>query len=157
MADFTRQLLPWMTSRQREAVPQAFSLRDLLWLGKPALSREALDRWGVAADGLDGRRVLAMPGPASWEDYAGRSEIGQVTTQVPDLTLRLAQETARLRLPAQLVPALLAFALEDYWHEARARFADDWPRLTRHAAAVSTSRIHDYVAALAGGGPLRAQ
>jgi hypothetical protein len=97
-----------------------------------------------------------MPGPASWEDYAGRSEAGQITTQVPDLTLRLIEETARLRLPAELVPSLLAFALEDYWHDVRARFADDWPRLVRQAAAVPSSRINDYVAALAGGGPLRA-
>jgi hypothetical protein len=60
-----------------------------------------------------------------------------------------------LRLPAQLIPALLAFAMEDYWHDVRARFADDWPRLTRHAAAIAPDRIQDYVAALAGAGPLR--
>jgi hypothetical protein len=155
MSDSLRQLLPWMVARQREAVPAVFALRDLFWLGNPALSPAALDRWGVAADGLDGRRVLAMPGPAPWENYAGRSDVGQVTTQVPDLTLRLAEETAALRLPAQLVPSLLAFALEDYWHDVRARFADDWPRLTQEATRVPASRIHDYVAALAGNGPLR--
>jgi hypothetical protein len=157
MSDTTRQLLPWIFSRQPEAVPSLFALRDLLWLGQPRLMAADLDRWGVAADGLDGRRVLAMPKPAPWEDYGGRSEAGQVTTQVPDLTLRLVEETAALRLPASLVPALLAFALEDYWHDVRARFADDWPRLTRHAAALPSSRIHDYVAALTGDGPLRTQ
>jgi hypothetical protein len=157
MSDTTQQLLTWMSSRQREVVPDVFSLRDLLWLGRPSLSVAALNRWGVAGDGLDGRRVLTMPGPAPWEDYAGRSDVGQITTQVPDLTLRLVEETARLKLPAALVPSLLAFALEDYWHDVRARFADDWPRLTRHAATLSSSRINDYVAALAGGGPLRAQ
>jgi hypothetical protein len=98
-----------------------------------------------------------MPPPAPWEDYGGRSEAGQVTTQVPDLTLRLVEETARLRLPASLVPALLAFALGDYWHDVHARFADDWPRLTRQAAALSSARIEDYVAALTGRGPLRTQ
>ena len=157
MSDATRQLLPWIASRQREVVPDLFALRDLLWLGAPRLSRATLDRWGVAADGLDGRHVLTMPGPSPWEDYAGRSETGQLTTQVPDLTLRLAEETARLRLPAQLIPALLAFAMEDYWHDVRARFADDWPRLTRHAAAIAPARVQDYVAALTGAGPLRAQ
>jgi hypothetical protein len=155
MSDTTRQLLPWIASRQREVVLDLFALRDLFWLGAARLPRETLDRWGVAADGLDGRRVLTMPGPSPWEDYAGRSETGQLTTQVPDLTLRLAEETARLRLPAQLIPALLAFAMEDYWHDVRARFADDWPRLTRHAAAIAPDRIQDYVAALAGAGPLR--
>jgi hypothetical protein len=156
MSTTTRRLLPWIASRQREAVADVFALRDLLWLGKPQLPNEVLDRWGASADALDGRRVLAMPRPAPWEDFAGRSEIGQVSTQVPDLTLRLVEETARLELPAQLVPSLLAFALQDYWHDVRARFADDWPRLTRHAAALPATRVQDYVAALAGGGPLRA-
>ena len=157
MAAPERQLLTWIASRQRAEVQHVFSLRDLLWLGRPSLSRDVLDRWGVSAEALDGRRIPAMPPPAPWEDYAGRSEVGQVTTQVPDLTLRLVEETARLKLPAALVPSLLAFALEDYWHDVRVRFADDWPRLTRQAAALTAVRIHDYVAALAGGGPLRAQ
>lgn len=157
MSESARQLLPWIASRQREVLPDLFALRDLLWLGHPALSPEVLDRWGAAAGGLDGRRLLAMPLPAPWEDYAGRAEVGQMTTQVPDLTLRLAEETATLHLSAALVPSLLAFALEDYWHEAEVRFADDWPRLTRQAAAVAPARIHDYVAALTGAGPLRAQ
>ncbi len=155
MSDTTRQLLPWIVSRQRETVPSLFALRDLLWLGQPSLDASELDRWGVAADGIDGRRILAMPPPAPWEDYGGRSEAGQVSTQAPDLTLRLIEETAALRLPASLVPALLAFALEDYWHDVRVRFADDWPRLTRQAATLSSSRIQDYVAALTGTGPLR--
>jgi hypothetical protein len=157
VSTMARQLLPWIVSRQAEVVPGIFALRDLLWLGQPRLNPAELDRWGVAADGLDGRRVLAMPGPAPWEDYGGRSEAGQVTTQVPDLTLRLVEETAALQLPASLVPALLAFALDDYWHDVRARFADDWPRLTRQAATLSSARIEDYVAALTGNGPLRTQ
>jgi hypothetical protein len=74
---------------------------------------------------------------------------------MPDLTLRLVEETATLKLPAMLLPALLGFALEDFWHDVQARFADDWPQLTRQAAALPSSRIHDYVAALAGNGPLR--
>jgi len=157
MSDTTRQLLPWVMARQRDVLPSLFALRDLLWLGRPQLDRAEMDRWGVAADALDGRRILAMPPPAPWEDYGGRSEAGQMATQVPDLTLRLIEETAAMGLPAALVPALLAFALEDYWHDVRARFADDWPRLTRQAASLSSSRIQDYVAALTGNGPLRTQ
>jgi hypothetical protein len=157
MSPAARAVLPWVAARQADAVTQLFSIRDLMWLGEPAVSREVLDRWGMAGDALDGRRVLTMARPHPWEDYAGRSEAGLITTQAPDLTLRLVEETARLKLPAHLVPALLAFALDDYWHDVRARFADDWPRLSRQAAALPDARIHDYVAALAGGGPLRAQ
>ena len=72
-----------------------------------------------------------------------------------DLVLRLAVETARLKLPAQLVPGLLMYAAQDYWHDVDSRFPDDWPAMTRQALALSPSRVEDYVAALAGGGPLR--
>lgn len=157
MSDTTRRLIPWIKMRQPGTLPALFSLGELLWLGKPRLTPPRIDRWGTVADALGGRRVTSMPQPAPWEDYAGRSEAGQVTTQVPDLTLRLVEETARLKLPAVLVPALLGFALQDYWHEVQARFADDWPQLTRQAAALPASRIEDYIAALTGNGPLRAQ
>jgi hypothetical protein len=157
LSDGIHQVLPWIAARQPESIATVFSLGQLMWLGKPQLTRIELDHWGVAADGLDGRRMTAMPLPAPWEDFAGRSEAGQVTTQVPDVTLRLVEETARLRLPAVLVPALLSFALEDYWHDVQARFADDWPQLTRQAAVLSSHRIQDYVAALTGSGPLRTQ
>jgi hypothetical protein len=38
-----------------------------------------------------------------------------------------------------------------------ARFPDDLPAMTRQALALSSSRVEDYVAALAGDGPLRAK
>jgi hypothetical protein len=152
----TQELLPWLQSRQPEAVADCFSLRDLLWLGGvPAAV--ALDRWGVAGDAIDGRRTLMMPPPAPWEDFAGRPDAGQIATQVPDVTLRLVEETARLRLPAAIIPALLAYAVEDYWHDVQARFADDWPRMIRQAAAIEGSRVEDYVAALVGDAVLRPQ
>jgi len=157
MSDVTRELLPWVVLRQRESAAQVFSLRDLMWLGQPRLSAADIDLWGVAGDAIDGRRTTLMPRPGPWEDYTGRSEAGQITTQVPDLTLRLVEGTAQRSLPASLVPALLNFALADYWHDVHARFADDWFQLTRQAAALSSARIEDYVAALTGNGPLRAQ
>ena len=75
-----------------------------------------------------------------------------IATQAPDLTLRIAEETARLKLPAQLIPALLTFATQDYWHDVESRFPDDWPAMARQALALSPSRVEDYVAALAGDG-----
>jgi hypothetical protein len=156
MSAATRELLPWLVARQPESVEDCFSLRDLLWLGRVPTA-VALDRWGIAGDALDGRRTLLMPAPAPWEDFAGRPDAGQITTQVPDVTLRLVEETARLQLPATIIPALLAYAIEDYWHDVQVRFADDWPRLIRQAAAIERSRIEDYVAALVGDGVLRPQ
>ncbi len=61
-----RQTLPWTVTRTPDAVPALFGLRDLMWLGKPELSQETLDRWGVFAEVLDNRlqdRDAAGPRP----------------------------------------------------------------------------------------------
>jgi hypothetical protein len=152
-----QQTLRWTIARSREAVPALFGLRDLMWLGRPELSQPVLDTWGVYVEGLEGRMRTAMPPSAAWEDFGGRADAGFIGTQTPDLTLRLAEETARLRLPARLIPALLAFAAQDYWHDVAARFPDDWPAMARQALALSPQRVEDYVAALTGNGPLRPQ
>ena len=150
-----RRTLAWTITRTPEAVPSFFGLRDRMWLGKPGLDQRTLDRWGIYAESLTNRVRTAMPPPAPWEHFGGRLDGGLLATQTPDLVLRMAQETARLKLPAQLVPGLLMYAAQDYWHDVDSRFPDDWPALTRQALALSPTRVEDYVAALAGGGPLR--
>ncbi len=152
-----RETLPWLVSRSPESIPALFALRDLLWMGKPELSQVELDRWGVYVEGLNGRLTTAMPPSAPWEDFGGRPDGGIMGTQTPDLILRLIEETAHLGIPGALVPSLLGFAAQDYWHDVSARFPDDWPAMTRQALALSSSRVEDYVAALAGNGPLRPQ
>lgn len=146
-----RQTLAWTLTRAPEAAPALFALRDFFWLGKPELPQATLDRWGVYAEGLDNRLRTAMPRPSLWESFGGRADGGLIATQTPDLTLRMAEETARLKLPAQLIPGLLTFATQDYWHDVESRFPDDWPAMARQALALSPSRVEDYVAALAGG------
>jgi hypothetical protein len=152
-----RHTLSWMIVRTPELLPSLFGLRDLMWLGHPDLPPDDLDKWGVYSEPLDSRLRTAMPRPAPWENFGGRADGGVMATQTPDLTLRLAEETARLQLPARLIPALLAYATQDYWHDVSARFPDDWLAMTRQALALSPSRVEDYVAALAGDGPLRPQ
>jgi hypothetical protein len=151
------QTLPWLMTRAPDTAAALFGLRDAFWLGKPDLDRATLDAWGVYAEGLDNRLRTAMPAPSPWENFSGRADGGLIATQAPDLLFRIAQETARFKLPAQLVPALLTFAAQDYWHDVESRFPDDWPALARQALALSPSRVEDYVAALAGAGPLRPQ
>ena len=150
-----QQTLPWTLTRTPELGPALFALRDLMWLGKPDVPPERLDRWGLYVEGLDSRLRTAMPPPTPWENLSGRADGGLIATQLPDLTLRLAEETARLKLPAQLIPGLLTFATQDFWHDVDSRFPDDWPAMARQALALSPSRVEDYVAALAGDGPLR--
>ena len=150
-----RETLPWTVTRSPESIPSLFGLRDLLWLGKPDLPQQTLDHWGIYSEVLESRSKTAMARPAPWENFGGRADGGLVATQAPDLVLRMAEETARLQLPAQLVPGLLMYAAQDYWHDVDSRFPDDWPAMVRQALALSPSRVEDYVAALAGGGPLR--
>jgi hypothetical protein len=152
-----RQTLAWTITRSPGVVPSLFGLRDFFWLGKPELPRDVLDQWGVYSESLHSRLKTSMPEPAPWENFGGRPDGGLLATQTPDLILRLAEETARMKLPAQLLPGLLMYAAQDYWHDVDSRFPDDWPALTRQALALSPSRVEDYVAALAGGGPLRPQ
>ena len=150
-----KQTLPWTLTRTPDLAPALFALRDFMWLGKPEVPRERLDAWGVYVEGLEDRLRTAMPPPMPWDHLSGRADGGLIATQLPDLTLRLAEETARLKLPAQLIPGLLTFATQDFWHDVDSRFPDDWPAMARQALALSPSRVEDYVAALAGDGPLR--
>ncbi|HEX7283736.1 MAG TPA: hypothetical protein VF239_16880 [Vicinamibacterales bacterium] len=155
MSPAIKQTMAWTITRTPELAPSLFALRDFMWLGKPDVPRDRLDRWGVYIEPLNNRLGTAMPPPSPWENLGGRADGGLIATQLPDLTLRLAEETARLKLPAQLIPGMLTYATQDFWHDVDSRFPDDWPAMTRQALALSSSRVEDYVAALAGEGPLR--
>lgn len=150
-----REALAWSVSRLPGIGASLFSTRDLLWLGRPRVDRAALDRWGVLSHPVDGRLTTRFDPPVPWDHLAGRPDMGVLATQVPDLTLRLVEVTAERRVPAVLIPALLLFATQDFWHEVEARFSDDWPAMVRGAAGIPAARIEDFVAALASAGPLR--
>ncbi|MDH4064788.1 MAG: hypothetical protein OEW19_10355, partial [Acidobacteriota bacterium] len=150
-----RRTLAWTVAQAPGSPASLFSLRDLAWLGRPALTLEELASWGVVSDSVDGRSRTRFHAPVPWDELAGRPDTGVLATQVPDLALRLAEATARKHVPAALIPALLLYATQDYWHEVEARFVDDWPAMVRGAAALPDTRIEDYIAALGSGGPLR--
>ena len=150
-----RHALSWTLTSFPGAANGLFSLRDLLWLGHPGVDPATLARWGVIGDSVDGRLTTRFDPPIAWDRLAGRPDTGVLATQVPDLTLRLAEVTAALHMPAALIPSLLLYATQDYWHEVEARFADDWPALTHGATSLPASKIEDYIAALGSGGPLR--
>ena len=150
-----RHSLTWTLASVPGAAEALFSLRDLLWLGQPSVEPSTLARWGVMGEPVDGRLTTRFDPPVRWDRLAGRPDTGVLATQVPDLTLRLADITAGLDVPAALIPSLLLYATQDYWHEVEARLSDDWPALVRGALSLPASRVEDYIAALASGGPLR--
>lgn len=134
-----------------------FSLRQLLALGEPALDAATLHHWGVLSEAVDGRLTTRLDPPRPWDWLAGRPETGILAIQVPDLTLRMAEATAALGVPARLIPALLHYAAQDYWHDVDARFPDDWPAMVRGARQLPDTRVEDYVAGLAGSGVLKSR
>jgi hypothetical protein len=153
----SRRTLAWTAAQAPEAPASLFSLRDLLWLGRPRLTPEELAPWGVLGETVDGRLVPRFDAPVPWDALAGRPNTGVLATQVPDLVLRLAEVTSDKAVPAALIPALILYVTQDYWHQVEARFADDWPAMVRAAAMLPAERIEDYIAALGSGGPLRPQ
>jgi hypothetical protein len=157
-AGFTRaalETLDW-TLNQPEVEPESlFGLRDLFWVGRPALDSDRVRQWGVLSEPFSGRLRTWLPGPEAWDEYGGRPDTGMLGALVPDLTLGMAVQTAALGVPARLVPAILRYATQDFWHDVESRFPDDWPAMVRQAGKVPMRRVEDYVAALAGDGPLR--
>jgi hypothetical protein len=91
-----------------------------------------------------------MPAAEPWERHGGRTDTGRMAAQSVELLLRLAEDTAALRLPAVLIPSLMAYAVQDHIHDVRARMQDDWPAMVRAADRLPRMRVEDYVAALAG-------
>jgi hypothetical protein len=82
---------------------------------------------------------------------------GRLAARVPDLGLRVAAALARHRLPAELAPALLSFAVQDLLDEATPMAGDDAEALARYARALPDERIGGYLAALIDSGFLRVE
>ncbi|MCC7126749.1 MAG: hypothetical protein IT178_18000 [Acidobacteria bacterium] len=157
MTTAERGALAWTLAHAGDAEAMSFSLRDLLVLGECDVPPARLAQWGVISEPLDGRYGTRFEPPFPWDALAGRPDMGVLATQVPDLTLRLAEVTAARHIPAALIPSLLLYATQDYWHDVEARFADDWPAMVRAAGRLPATRVDDYVAALGSNGALRAK
>ncbi len=150
VSPWTRSLVPWIAEHEPARLGLVFSRRHLLELGRPAVPPGELDRWGTYAEPVIGCLCTRMPAAEPWERHGGRTESGQMASHAVDLLLRLAEETERLRLPAALIPSLMAYAVQDQIHDVVARVQDDWPATVRAVDRLPLARVEDYVAALAG-------
>ena len=104
---------------------------------------------------MTGCLCTRFPAPEDWTSYAGRPGAGLLTAEVADLTLRVAELVAELRLPAALTPAVLSVATLEFVDRVQPADEDDWRTLVttaRPSHAGSGSRTTS--AALAVGGPL---
>jgi hypothetical protein len=74
---------------------------------------------------------------------------------VPDLTLRVAEHLAALKVPAALFPGVMALATQDFIDGAPPIFDDDWVGIVGYAGRLSREMVQDYVAAVVAAGPVR--
>jgi len=153
MDAWRRRELAWLADRGAGDLEGAFSLPELVWLGRPPSSAD-LAAWGVSALAVDGCLCTWFPAPGDWRNYAGRPGMGLVGAQVADLTLRVAEILNELALPAVLTPYVLSAATLEFVDRVQPSHDDDWRTLVATARALTRERVEDYMATLAVGGPL---
>ena len=150
---FREQALRWVVRRDPSARSRFFSLLELFWLGRPGPGD--WDAWGAPAVSVGGGLRLRMPRARSMEEAAGQRLAERWAARFPDLALRAAMDLAERRLPASLTPAVLGIAFTDLVEQVQPIATDDERALVRFTLDLDPHRVDDYIAALAGSGPLR--
>jgi hypothetical protein len=74
---------------------------------------------------------------------------------LPDLQLTLAWRLAEMRLPAALVPALMASASVDVVNTVPSRYTDDWEALVSRVREIDAHAVERFLGLLTTRGPLR--
>jgi hypothetical protein len=77
-----------------------------------------------------------------------------MATAFPDLSLRLAELLSELRMPAALLPAVLAPATLEFINTAECRDPDDRRGLLDFVQRLRSDRVEQYLALLTSDGPL---
>ncbi|HEV7502906.1 MAG TPA: hypothetical protein VGQ33_22965, partial [Vicinamibacteria bacterium] len=158
LRDWRRGTLPWIASHDGAHLESAFTLAEILRLGE-APAEDALDTaevaaWGSSARWEDGCLCLRRPRPALFDAMAGRAADGRLAALAPDLHLRVAELMAEMGLPSPLAPSILSLATLDLMDGAEPAYLDDALSVSRFARGLTRTRMEDYVASLAGNGPL---
>jgi hypothetical protein len=155
LSAWRREALAWTAVNDRDQLGTQLSPLETMWLGKPRGSAgNDFDNWGAAVLPLSGCLCLAMPRPRPWEPLTGRPSLGLLATRGADVAILVAAALASSRLPAELAPGVIAFAMQEVLDQARPSYMDDWSEFTRAARALSREALDDFIAAQAAGGAL---
>jgi hypothetical protein len=84
----------------------------------------------------------------------GRPSLVLLATRGADVAILVADTLASLKMPAEIAPGVIAFAMQEVMDQARPAHFDDWPEFSRAAIALTHDRLVDYIAAQTAGGPL---
>jgi hypothetical protein len=155
LSGWRREALAWAVTHEREHVPEHLSLVELMWLGKPRVTDAlSLDEWGAAVLPLTGCLCLAMPRAQPWESLVGRPSLGLLATRGADVGILVADTLASLKMPAQIAPGVMAFAMQEVVEQAHPAHFDDWSGFSRATLGIPRDRLVDYIAAQTAGGAL---
>lgn len=152
MSPWRRAALPWIAAEEPNQIPGQFSLSGFARIGGVALSD--ISGWGTSAIPM-GCLCLAAPIEGVPELIVGRPVDGIVGTRSADVSLRVAQLLTELKMPAQLMPAVLAYAMRDFIDRLRPMHPADTDAFDRAAPLLTRVMIEDYLGAIAAVGPLR--
>jgi hypothetical protein len=155
MSDNRRQLVAWTLQQEPARVATIFSTAEMFWLGLNDRPFERLDSWGTSFEPQSGCYCLRFPTTGTWDRVAGRLGSRLLGAAVPDLTLRVAEHLAALKVPVALFPGVMAMATQDFIDGAPPIYDDDWLGIVGYAGHVSRETVQDYVAALVAAGPVR--
>jgi hypothetical protein len=157
LSAWRREALAWTLANDRERLASQLSLVEMMWLGKPKISEAiSLDSWGAAVLPLNGCVCLAMPRAAPWESLIGRPSLGLLATRGADVAILVADTLASLKMPSEIAPGVIAFAMQEVMDQARPSHFDDWSEFSRAARTMPRDMLVDFIAAQAAGGPLLA-
>ena len=155
MSEHRRQLVAWTLRQEPARVPTIFSTAEMFWLGIDDRPFERLDAWGTSFEPQSGCYCLRFPAIGTWDRVAGRLGGRLLGASVPDLTLRVAEHLAALKVPVALFPGVMAMATQDFIDGAPPIYDDDWLGIVAYAGRVTRETVQDYVAALVAAGPVR--
>jgi hypothetical protein len=145
IAGWRAQLLRWARAFEPDAVPLMVARSELVWLGAGEPLPPDIHAWGAPTQSIDGAWALRFPGPEPIDAVGGRQASAYLPGRFADLTLRLAELMADLRVPAPLTREVLRTALQRFVDEAHPAYPDDWLALVRHAGEVTRAQVEDYV------------
>lgn len=150
-----RSLLAWTAEHQPDALASFLSYGELLSLGLSNTPRvSTLQAWGAPAEPRVGCLCLQLLDGSPFESVEGRWNAGILASAFPDLNLRVAELLAELRMPAVLLPSVLAAAMLDFINTAECRDGDDRRGLVDFVRHLRTDRVEQYLALLTTDGPL---
>ena len=155
MSENRRELLAWTLRQEPARVAALFSTSEMFWLGSSDRGLERLDFWGTSFEPQSGCYCLRFPSAGTWDRVAGRLGGRLLGSAVPDLTLRVAEHLAGLKVPVSLLPGVMTMATQDFIDGAPPIYDDDWLGVVGYAGQLSRETVQDYVAALVAAGPVK--